>query len=140
MTGPLLSPPGSYEHVDALFARLDTDRNGCLSLSEFAAFYVAAEHEAQKAAVGSLAMTRFLELSQGLPYVTKAQFWEASLKLGLFDGLSYELAAAKVNEEFPLADVDGSGVLDAHEFCRYFRLMQSLHVLRGLGVSDMELF
>lgn len=94
--------------IDAEFERLDVDRSGTLSLREFCAFYCAAEqkleeeHEAEGAA-----RARFAELAQGQAYIDKGKFWDALMGLGLFQGLTVEQAVDKVNEQFPLADVDG---------------------------------
>lgn len=140
LTGPLYAPAGSFEHVEAVFARLDSDRNGTLSLAEFTAFYVQAEVDLAREAQGGVAMERFRELSGGQPFITKQQFWDASVALGLLNGLTQEQALAKVNEQFPLADVDGSGTLNATEFCRYYRLMDELRTKREQGAKDMDLF
>ena len=137
----LYAPVGSPEHVDSIFYRLDTDHNDTLSLAEFTAFYVQAEHEATVAAKqGGAALEWFLKLSGGQPFITKLQFWEASSALGLFFGLSREQAIAKVNEEFPLADVDNSGTLSFDEFARYYRVMDGLRIRREQGVKDMDMF
>lgn len=137
----LYAPAGSPEHVDSIFYRLDTDHNGTLSLAEFTAFYVQAEHEATKTAKqGGAALEWFMKLSGGQPFISKLQFWDASLALGLFEGLTHEQALAKVNEEFPLADVDNSGTLNFDEFSRYYRVMDGLRIRREQGVKDMDMF
>jgi Ca2+-binding EF-hand superfamily protein len=137
----LYAPAGSPEHVDSIFYRLDADRDGTLSLAEFTAFYVQAEQEATKTAKqGGAALELFQRLSGGQLFITKVQFWEASLELGLFEGLSHEQAVAKVNEEFPLADLDNSGTLNFDEFARYYRVMDGLRIKREHGVKDMDMF
>ena len=73
------------------------------------------------------------------------------LDMGMFHGLTVEQAAEKVNEQYPLADVDGryarvpglpprqeradcvgihSGVLSKDEFIRYVRLMEMVKELK----------
>jgi hypothetical protein len=167
LTQFLLAAPGTPQHVDAVFAQLDVDRSGTLSLAEFVNFYTQAE--AQAAADGgrdAAAMAQFNALSGGLAYMDKSAFFNALGNMGLFAGLSPAQSLCRMNEQFPLADVDNrracgrvgvgvvwcarvrergsadalvcmcvrrvaraarSGVLDASEFYRYWRMVQALH-------------
>jgi hypothetical protein len=54
-----------------------------------------------------MALQRFAELANGAAFIEKDKFWNLLLGLGLFQGLTVEQAVQKVNEQFPLADVDG---------------------------------
>lgn len=126
-----LSADASAAKIDAEFARIDTDRSGSLCVDEFVRFYLEAEEKAAAdAARDGAALAKFAELAQGAAFIEKDKFWHALLGLGLFHGLTVEQAVDKVNEQFPLADVDGSGVLDADEFCRYVRLMEGVQSSR----------
>ena len=116
-----------------LFAAADANGDGALSFEEFAAWYSDAEDKdkAEKERDGR-AQKLFAELAaaSGGMFIEKAQFWNALLRLGLFDGLTVEQAVDKVNEQYALADVDNSGVLDAAEFVRYYSLMESMQALK----------
>jgi hypothetical protein len=107
LTQFLLAAAGTAQHVDAVFAQLDVDRSGTLSLAEFVNFYTQAE--AQAAADGgrdAAAMAQFNALSGGLAYMDKSAFFNALGNMGLFVGLSPAQSLCRMNEQFPLADVD----------------------------------
>ncbi len=107
LTQCLLASVGSPMHVDAVFARLDVDRSGALSLHEFIAFYTQAEAlAASEAARDGPAMAQFNALANGQPFLDKSEFFAALGSMGLFVGLTPEQAYARLNEQFPLADVD----------------------------------
>jgi hypothetical protein len=107
LTQCLLASVGSAMHVDAVFARLDVDRSGSLNLHEFIAFYTQAEAlAASDAARDGPAMAQFNALANGQPFLDKSAFFAALGSMGLFVGLTPEQAYARLNEQFPLADVD----------------------------------
>jgi hypothetical protein len=107
LTQCLLAPPGSPQHVDAVFARLDVDRSGSLSLPEFVAFYAQAEAQAATDATADApAMAQFAALARGQPFLDKSAFFDALGAMGLFAGLSPAQSLQRLNEQFPLADVD----------------------------------
>jgi Ca2+-binding EF-hand superfamily protein len=91
-----LSADASTAHIDAHFARLDTDGSGALCAEEFVRFYLDAEEKAAAdAARDGAALAKFAELAQGAPYIEKDKFWHALLGLGLFHGLTVEQAVDK---------------------------------------------
>ena len=93
--------------------RVLTPRAAPARAQEFLHFYDEAEKFRDERAVA-----RFRELANGATHIAKDAFWHLQLGLGMFEGLTIEQAIDKVNEQFPLADVDGSGALDEHEFLR----------------------
>jgi Ca2+-binding EF-hand superfamily protein len=125
----------------SLFVAADANGDGALSLEEFALWYTDAEDkaEAERERDGR-AHKLFVELAaeSGGQYIAKSQFWNALLRLGMFDGLTVEQAVDKVNEQYALADVDNSGVLDAPEFTRYYSLMEGVQTLKRQNSSHVS--
>ena len=149
-----MAPSAAQASTQAEFAKL-CDQAARMSIDSFCNFYLNAEQAAQaEFAADGRARAHFQSLDvAGVGYITKDQFWTVMQVKGLFEGLTMEQAIVKVNEEFPLADIDNSGMLSemvrlscralsccryqvAHplshsqEFVRWWNIMEKAHTLR----------